>query len=716
MTTNLDKLVSELPEIYQTIFGHPEWDGEAVRDCHERLALITKQYDHLSRELGRPLRVLDLGCAQGFFSLSLASRGASVVGIDFQQENITVCQALADEYPVLDVTFRVGRIEDTIAALNVNQFDLAIGLSVFHHIVHLHGVEEVKRLLSRLADCTQAMILELAVKEEPLFWYISQPHDPRELIEQCAFYRVIGQFNTHLSPVPRPMFLISNTHVILENFNQPFERWQDHPYAGAGFAHKKSRRYYFGENYICKLFYYNTPDDLLTVEERQRNREELNNEAKILTHPPRGFKAPKLLAYGNNDHFGWLVMEKLSGRLLSDMLRAGETPDREKILQSLLMELVKLEKQGLWHDDIRLWNVMVDSQQKAFLIDFGSIVKIPRDCSWPPNIVQSFFIFVNELFDEQRSWKGLWRSAPLHPFNLPQPWSNWLYAVWQKPVDTWSFTLLAQLFKTKDRLPAPESNISAIEQWITAQETVLLESQTRLRNEVAHCEQLSQQMYQLNTQMIQLEHDMAALTETKTESDIAVMAGAGSRRGESELKWLIEHVEQLDNLLQQARCQPAEAVSLPPEIAILQEKLAAAHQDIHHLKNVKHQLRHEIDKIHRSRSWRMTRCYRYAGLQIHLLRQYGFSQRCKHLVKRILQFAFSFLRKHPKVKYNAVNTLHKLGLYQPAYQLYRRMNPLPDSQYQASTQQVAQTELQVLHPEMLPPAVHEIYLKLTKNN
>ncbi|VDZ80133.1 kinase [Salmonella bongori] len=50
--------------------------------------------------------------------------------------------------------------------------------------------------------------------------------------------------------------------------------------------------------------------------------------------------------------------------------RAGEALDREKILQSLLVELVKLEKQGLWHDDIRLWNIMVDDQQKASLIDF----------------------------------------------------------------------------------------------------------------------------------------------------------------------------------------------------------------------------------------------------------------------------------------------------------------------------------------------------------
>ncbi len=82
---------------------------------------------------------------------------------------------------------------------------------------------------SRLADVTQAVILELAVKEEPLYWGVSQPDDPRELIEQCAFYRLIGEFDTHLSPVPRPMYLVSNHRVLINDFNQPFQHWQNQP-------------------------------------------------------------------------------------------------------------------------------------------------------------------------------------------------------------------------------------------------------------------------------------------------------------------------------------------------------------------------------------------------------------------------------------------------------------------------------------------------------
>ena len=60
-----------------------------------------------------------------------------------------MCRALAEENPDFAAEFRVGRIEEVIAALEEGEFDLAIGLSVFHHIVHLHGIDEVKRLLSR---------------------------------------------------------------------------------------------------------------------------------------------------------------------------------------------------------------------------------------------------------------------------------------------------------------------------------------------------------------------------------------------------------------------------------------------------------------------------------------------------------------------------------------------------------------------------------------
>lgn len=126
----------------------------------------------------------------------------------------------------------------------------------------------------------------------------SQPEDPRELIDQCAFYRLIGRFDTHLSNISRPMYIISNHRVILPEFNQPFTSWRDSPYTGAGFAHKQSRRYYFSSEFICKFYRFSTVSCLLTDKESERNRTELAHEEAFLKSPPSGLKVPALFTAG----------------------------------------------------------------------------------------------------------------------------------------------------------------------------------------------------------------------------------------------------------------------------------------------------------------------------------------------------------------------------------------------------------------------------------
>lgn len=175
---------------------------------------------------------------------------------------------------------------------------------------------------------------------------------------------------------------------------------------------------------------------------------------------------------------------------------------------------------------------MVDARQHARLIDFGSIVTTPQDCSWPTNLVQSFFVFVNELFAENKSWTGFWRSAPVHPFNLPQPWSNWLYAVWQEPVERWNFALLLALFDKKAKLPSAEQQRGATEQWIIAQETVLLELQSRVRNESAGSEAMRGEIHALEQQIVQLQAAQDALVE-KAQQPVEVS---------HELNWLNESI------------------------------------------------------------------------------------------------------------------------------------------------------------------------------
>ena len=164
----LEQLVSALPEVYQPVFGHDELSAEVSRPCVDRLQAILRVHDALRKQLDRPLRVLDLGCAQGFFSLSLAEAGAEVVGLDSLDKNVAVCRALADEHPEFNVQFEVGRLEERVESLAEQSFDLVLCLSVLHHIVHEKGQEPVRQIIDSLAEASGMLLVETLSKSKSL--------------------------------------------------------------------------------------------------------------------------------------------------------------------------------------------------------------------------------------------------------------------------------------------------------------------------------------------------------------------------------------------------------------------------------------------------------------------------------------------------------------------------------------------------------------------
>ena len=158
----LKELVIELPELYQLIYKHKELSKSPSRDSEDRLDNLIKICEALSLKVQRRLRVLDLGCAQGFFSMSLSEAGAIVHGVDFAEENIAVCKKLAEENKNLDVSFQLGNIQEFISQLETAEYDLVLGLSVFHHIIHEHGVSSVLEILDHLSSKVESGVFEFA--------------------------------------------------------------------------------------------------------------------------------------------------------------------------------------------------------------------------------------------------------------------------------------------------------------------------------------------------------------------------------------------------------------------------------------------------------------------------------------------------------------------------------------------------------------------------
>lgn len=507
----IKKLVSDLPEIYQPIYGHPELSDQVSRPCFDRLERIARIHDALQRQLGRPLNVLDLGCAQGYFSLSLAERGATVHGVDYLDRNVAVCNALAKVHPHLNASFETGRVEDAIERLEPGCYDLVLGLSVFHHIIHEKGVDAVKALLERITNHCGALIVEMALREEPLYWAPAQPEDPRTLLEPIAFVYEVARHATHLAPIPRPLFVASNQYWILEDRAELFDSWSAEPHAFARGTHEGSRRYFFSADCILKMYRFDHPRG-------KHNMAEFKKEVQFLQNPPTDFPAAALISFGEKDANAWLATQRLPGRQLLDLLREGVAVDSRAVLLAVLAQLAGLERFGLYHDDVRTWNVLVAEEGATHLIDYGSISNRAQDCAWPSNTFLSFFIFVREVTTSVVDDPDPLRTISTSPYGLPPPYRAWANALWHRPLAEWSFGLMHQVLLEMDADKTDEPLQQPIEAWMKATEEAI-QSQKLLVNHIRYQANADKHQYHqmLMTMVNSHSREIGLLAETLEE-------------------------------------------------------------------------------------------------------------------------------------------------------------------------------------------------------
>lgn len=440
----IQERVAAIEEMYQPIYGYPDLSLEACRSCEDRLEHIVAVYGAMERKLGRSLRVLDLGCAQGYFSLSLANLGAEVTGVDINPNNIALCQALAKNYPHAKLNFMAGLNEKFISEMPVGSFDLVLGLSVFHHTVHRTGFEFVQKIFALLAQKTLGGIFEIALADEPLYWAEKQPKNPRDFFVGYAFLHELARNSSHLSPMKRPLFVASNSFWFLREDVEFFQSWkaESHPYAGD--STRGTRRYYFSTDKVAKVFIWSN-DDL-----KQINQSEHVREVDFLSHISSDYGAPRLFLHGMHDQEAWLVREKVPGDLLIDKVIAKEVYDALSIVHDLLRQLSILEKHDLYHNDLRVSNVLIDEKGRATIIDYGAISHEKRDGSWPYNLFFSFMILVHDLVKGEVAASNVFRTVALNPENFPEPYRSSFWKLYGISPDQWNFAILYENFLKPD--------------------------------------------------------------------------------------------------------------------------------------------------------------------------------------------------------------------------------------------------------------------------
>ena len=429
--------------------------------------------------------------------MHLAALGATVTGVEIGAENIALCEALAAEHTDYKITFSRASIEEHILALQPNTYDIVLGLSVFHHLVYQHGLRKIQPLVSRLAQHIAVGVFELARNDEPPFWASAQPEDPRALLESYAFVHQLACFPTHLSAIERPLLYASSQAWYTSGFFEKFSAWSKYSQRYVGELFHNTRRYYFSEKNIGKIF-------RLVGDNAAFNHQEIGREITFLTEYRHVLPdLPRVIASGTSDQEAWLVREQIPGQLLVEAIIAGVAYDPDRVLDDVLTQLCALEKSGIYHGDLRAWNVILRPDGGAALIDFGALRTEPRDCAWPDNLFFAFWAFARGVITRTAIAAP---SPSISPTHLPAPYREWATRFWRRPPSAWSFRLLHSDFTEMRTRSGDPSDATALELWMAAIETYLESlssdqqtllhaikeqgaAQSRLAKDIEHCVQ-----------------------------------------------------------------------------------------------------------------------------------------------------------------------------------------------------------------------------------
>lgn len=468
--SDIKELVARLPECYQPIFNFPQLNERISRQCDDRLVVIRRALQDLSQLYGRPLRVLDLGCAQGFFSLSVADLAESVLGIDYLAANIDVCNAARDAANLSHVRFETGDITDIIQRIAPGEFDVVLGLSVFHHLCHTQGWPVVAQQLKHLAGVAEVLLLELAEASEALYWAPSLPADKLELVHDIGFIYPLGVFPTHLGEVERSLYFCSDRIWHLGSSTQRFERWTEQSHEFAGTVHQGTRRYFFAKDWVAKTIRF---VGMLT----DHNRREFANESRFFsTLAPRvGPSVPMLEAQsvGSNPEFGHVVTKRLAGRTLAEMIVKGEDFDEALVLRQVLTQLSQLEQAGLYHRDVRVWNILVDQSMNVRLLDLAAINEVAADDSWPFDLFVSFLLFVGEVTSKSVPRVHLFRRPSLSSAWLREPYRSWFDSIWAQSHRDWTFAGFLALLDAPQATPGTQIHADNWALWRAVSERLM---------------------------------------------------------------------------------------------------------------------------------------------------------------------------------------------------------------------------------------------------
>jgi 2-polyprenyl-3-methyl-5-hydroxy-6-metoxy-1,4-benzoquinol methylase len=359
-------------EPYQPAYGLPGLIAKPARDSVDRCRAIE---NHFGGRL-RGKRLLDVGSSLGYVCYYFADRGMVTEGWEGNAANAEVAQ-LIGELNGVPSRIRTQQFDaDSVASIGAGQFDVVTLLSVLHHVVHHQGLEQTQVLMRDLLSRVPVLVLELARKgEDPeLFWDASLPEDELDilaLVRDEVEIVPLGMFDTHLSEKARPLYVVSRKErVTVNNREYVVSRSSAEAYPGSNAVlDHESRRYLWGEDLFIKQYRYD--------ERTSDNARLITQEISAVLGIQHLSRSPRLIDYEVAGDQATVVYARVGGELLgsSAPLPAEQI---DAVVRDILESLRELHAEGVFHNDVRSWNVLWDGTT-ARLIDYADTSRVDSD-------------------------------------------------------------------------------------------------------------------------------------------------------------------------------------------------------------------------------------------------------------------------------------------------------------------------------------------------
>lgn len=182
---------------------------EPIGEIEDRLRRIVQVISDLKPLPWSELRILDLGCFTGMFTMELAKRGAQVVAIEGREANIEKARFAKEKLELNNVTL----IQDDVRNLGVRDyglFDIVLCLGILYHldmpdaVCLLENVFEACRSFTIVETCFSLKPEREFIYKDRSYWG-SQHDEPSLKKQDKILHAAIG--NTKNFRFTRPSLL-----------------------------------------------------------------------------------------------------------------------------------------------------------------------------------------------------------------------------------------------------------------------------------------------------------------------------------------------------------------------------------------------------------------------------------------------------------------------------------------------------------------------------